>query len=108
MEIQFATEELRDACLALVPKGEALPRAVLTALRDLYNEMRNAEHLDELVLGRPSPDDFVVGLDWSVYLADGHQAIVSVNHSKPPRQGDRIDLARVHRVRIMSIEVSGV
>ena len=74
----------------LVPRNDDLPRAVLSAMRDLYNEMRNADHMDELILGQPAAADWIDDLEWSVPLAGGYKAILRVNHRKPPMGADRI------------------
>lgn len=108
MEIQFETEVLKEACLVLVPRNDAIPRAVLSAMRDLYNEMRNAEHMDELVFGQPDTHDWISELEWSVPLAEGYEAILRVNHQKPPKGANGIDTSRVHRVRVMAIEAPHV
>lgn len=108
MEIQFENPQLRETCLLLVPMSEALPRAVLSALRDVINEMRNASNLDELLLGQPGDDDLIHDLDWPIELAQGYTAIFRINHSRPPAAPHGIDRSRVHRVRIMAIRAPHV
>jgi len=104
MEIQFESQKLRSTCLLLAPTSEALPRPVLSALRDVLNEMRNADHLDELVLGQAGDDDLIDGLEWPVDLAQGYTAIFRINHGRPPMGPQGIDRSRVHRVRIIAID----
>lgn len=104
MEIQFESPWLRETCLLLVPTGEPLPRPVLFALRDVLNEMRNADHLDELVLGQAGVNDLIDRVEWPIGLTQGYSAIFRINHRRPPMGPQGIDRSRVHRVRIMAIE----
>ena len=81
------------------PEALALPTEALATLCDLYNALRNADHLGELPFGQSAVDEVLNGTDWCVGLAPGHHAILRVNHNRPNMQGDRIDVTRVHRVQ---------
>jgi hypothetical protein len=105
MEISFATEALKQVCLAREPKGVDLPMEVTRALHALYNAMRNADHIGELPLGQPGPDELRGGHEWRVDLGKGYGVVMCVNHTKPPLKDDSIDWARVYRVQVIAIEV---
>jgi len=104
MEISFATEALKEACLARNPNAGDLPRGVLHALQVLYNAMRNAEHLGELPIGQPNPAELDDGLEWRADLADGYGVILRIHHANPPLKNDEIDFMRVYRVHVRAIE----
>jgi hypothetical protein len=104
MEISFATEALKEACLARQPKSDNLPREVVGALHAFYNAMRNADHVRELPFGQPESSTLSGNLEWRIGLANGYNVIVRANHAKPPLNDNGIDWARVHRVQVIAIE----
>jgi len=71
MEITFATEELKELCLARVPKADNLSRKVVGALHTLYNAVRNAAHVGELPFGQPNQGELSDNLTWRIELVDG-------------------------------------
>jgi hypothetical protein len=106
MEISFATDGLKDACLARQTSSIDLPANVLRALQVLYNVMRNAEHLAELPLGGPNLPMPIDVPEWRADLADGYRVLMRVNHITLPSIGKTIDSTRVRRVQFMAVEAS--
>jgi hypothetical protein len=104
MEISFATEELKEACLARHACCNVFPAEVLEAVHVLYNAMRNAEHMEELPFGCPDPASLEKSVEWTVDLVAGFRARMRVNHLNPPNSEGKLDLSRVHRVQFVAIE----
>ncbi|HEX8168672.1 MAG TPA: hypothetical protein VF601_23165 [Beijerinckiaceae bacterium] len=104
MEISFATEDLKKACLARDLQAGNLPKSVLAALHTFYNAMRNAEHVEELPLGKPEPGELNEDLAWRIDLREGYKVVVRVNHSKPPLIEGSMDWTRVYRLQVIAIE----
>jgi hypothetical protein len=104
MEISFATEQLKEACLARSAEASSVPTAALSALHVLYNAMRNSEHLQELPYGRPEPGTLNDSLEWTVDLADRYRVRLRVSHLKLLSPEGIPDLSRIRRVQVMAIE----
>ena len=104
MEISFASESLKAACLARSQTDLELPPEALGALRDIYNVMRNAENLDEAILVAPGPGVLEGGWDWRVDLDKGFRVALRINHKKIPLSAHGPDLSRIYRVQVMDIE----
>ena len=104
MEITFATEELKEVCLAPAPKADSLPREVVSALHALYNAMRNADHVGELPLGRPGQEELSSDLTWRINLVNGYGVIMRIDQNKLPRDGSSINWTGIYRVKVMVIE----
>jgi hypothetical protein len=101
MEISFATEALKEACLAREPKADDLPREVIDSLHTLYNAMRIADNVAELPLGLPESGG---DCEWRIDLVKGYRVVVRVNHARPAMNDHRIDWTRVYRVLLIAIE----
>jgi hypothetical protein len=105
MEITFATEELKEACLARVPKADDLPGDVIGVLHTYYNTMRNADHIEELPLGKPEKGELSTNSTWRVDLGNGYGVIMRIDQKNVPQNESGIDLAGIYRVQVMAIEV---
>lgn len=101
MEISFATEALKEACLARKQDANQLPMEVSKAVHALYNALRGADHVEELPWGGPMSKENDA---WSADLVSGYKLSLRAAHSKLPRNGGRINWSRVYRVQVVSIE----
>jgi hypothetical protein len=108
MEISFATEALKEACLARKPDTADLPEDVLRALHVLYNVLRNAEDVGELPLGKPEPGELSSGFEWRIDLVNGYRMVLRANHTKLPGNEGVVEWSRVYRVQVMAIEAPRV
>lgn len=104
MEISFATEELKEVCLARAPEAGALPRAVIRDIHAFYHAMRNANHVAELPLGHPEQGSLQDDFTWRVNLVTGYGVIMRIDQDKVPMDGNDVDWNGIYRVLILKIE----
>jgi hypothetical protein len=104
MEISFATEELKKACLARPVGTSTTPTVVLNALHVLYNAMRNADNLEELPFGQPDLTALIDSIEWTIELVDHFQVRLRINDLNPLGRDGMKNLGRVRRVQVIAIE----
>ena len=103
MEISFESKQLREICENEAAGERKLGEAVAAALRSRLADCEAASSPLELVAGRPKErGDATI----SVELCNGHHLVFTANHPLiPTNPGGGVDWAKVHRIRILSVEV---
>jgi proteic killer suppression protein len=104
MDIAFKDEKLRKLCensqWALRHLGADCARKLRTRLSDL----EAAEHVRELVAGRPHPLEGDRDGQFALDLAKGSRLVFEPNHDPCPcLETEAIDWSRVTRIRIVFI-----
>ena len=105
LELAFETKTLRDLCEKEEKARRELGPEVAEKLKHRLADLRAAESVQDLVIGRPretqcaNPGCFVID------LADGCSLAFCANHRKVPLlTSGGVDWAKVSRVKILRIE----
>lgn len=104
MDIDFRDKKTRELCEQRAIASRKLGSACARKLRSRLADLQAAEHVTDLVAGRPHPLRGVRGGQFALDLEGGRRLVFEPNHQPVPIRDDgSIDWFRVTRVRIIYI-----
>lgn len=104
MEITFATTDLRDMCEKEEAAGRILSLVAAEALKHRMSDIRAADSIHEVLVGRPRVGDFNGKECFIIDLDEEFQLKVIAAHSKPPLRTDgSADWEQIRRVKVVSL-----
>jgi proteic killer suppression protein len=102
LEFAFATQGLRKLCLNAQAAERKLGKAVAALLRHRLSDLRAAENVNDVPIGKPVPMQTKgeLGVDLGEY-----SLIFRANHDPVPRSSTKdTDWSRVSRIQFLRIE----
>jgi hypothetical protein len=102
LEFAFATQSLRAVCLNSHAAERKFGKAVAASLRHRLSDLRAAENVNDLPIGKPTPmpTDGELGID----LGD-HVLVFRANHDPLPVTSMKAtDWGRVTRIQFLRLE----
>ena len=102
LEFAFATQSLRKLCLNAQDAERKLGKAVATMLRHRLSDLRAAENVYDVPIGKPTPTPTKGEL--GVDLGE-HVLVFRANHDPVPLSSTKdTDWSRVNRIQFLRIE----
>ena len=107
MELAFESEEIRTICERKQVAVEELGSDVAAALQRRLADLQAASSPSDLPIGRPHLLGPTSRPIMALPLVNGHRLVFTSNHVNDPVTSDgSVDMQRVHRLKILSVEVS--
>jgi len=104
LELAFATKSLRQLCESTAKAKKVLGEEVAEMLKRRLADLRAAEYVNDLVVGKPHAFDDTNGEKFSVNLCDDFCIIFRANHTPPPlTECSKINWSKVSRIHILQI-----
>ncbi len=105
MELSFHTKPLRGICESEAKADEELGKPMADVLRRRLADLRAATSPRDLVAGNPRVVVVEGEEQITLDLVDGHRIAVVANHvDNPVTEENRVDWAKVTRIKILRIE----
>jgi hypothetical protein len=102
LEFAFATQSLRTLCLNAQAAERKLGKAVATLLRHRLSDLRAAENVNDVPIGKPTP--MPTKGEFGVDLGE-HVLVFRANHDPVPLSSTKdTDWSRVNRIQFLRIE----
>jgi hypothetical protein len=103
LELAFATKPLRELCESEAKAKEKLGAKIAAVLKHRLADLRAADTVGELPIGKPRKEASAYVLDFT----HGIQIAFCPNHSENPLlKSGAIDWSKVARIKIMGIETT--
>lgn len=102
LEFAFATQSLRKLCINAQAAERKLGKAVAALLRHRLSDLRAAENVNDIPIGKPTPmpKKGEIGVDLGEYLL-----VCRANHDPVPLSSTKdTDWSRVSRIQFLRIE----
>lgn len=104
MEITFDTKELRELCANEVTASQELDTATAEALKRRISDIRAADSIDEILVGKPRAGMYNGAECYFVDLSDAFRLTVISAHGTPRLKFDgSTDWSRVRRIKVVSL-----
>lgn len=104
MELSFSRKSVRLICQCERTAKRSFGLGVTEKLKSRLADLRAADSLTDIPTGRFSPHPSPDGQEMTVELCDGYTLTFRANHTKVPvTKANRVDWARVSRIKIMTI-----